>query len=324
MLEETISRVDTFCTKGVKPLIITGKTIAGKFKTVLPQKLKYDLIIEPVGKNTAPAVALAASYVQKKYGDAVMVVLSADHDIRPKKAFVDAIKYAVKIAQQRNELVVFGIKPTRAETGYGYIQLGKKIDASDSTYSYSVKRFIEKPNQEKAKRFLNSDKHMWNSGMFIWKTSVILEEFAQYMPDLFKQVQKLSSDGFTKNNIDSFYAQCQKESIDFGIMEHSQRVSAVIGDFKWDDIGSWESVKRIHGQNDSQTTVVGTKVYEKESCGSTIVNKSSLAIASIGLKDVVIVATDDAILAIDRAKLSDFKKYLNEMKSVGNLPANLF
>jgi len=224
MLEETLSRVDTFCNKGVSPLIITGKAIAGKFKTVLSTKLKYDLIVEPVGKNTAPAVALAASYIQAKYGEAVMIVLSADHDIRPKKAFVDAIKFAVKIAEQRNNLVVFGIKPTRAETVYGYIQLGKKIDESDTICACSVKRFIEKPGHEKAKKFLNSTKYMWNSGMFIWKTSTILEEFSKYMPELFSLIKKFEG-SFSKAKIDSFYKQCQKESIDFGVMEHSERVS---------------------------------------------------------------------------------------------------
>lgn len=323
MLEETISRVSPFCSGSVKPLIVTGKAIAGKFKSVLPSSLKYDLIVEPIGKNTAPAVALAASWIQAKYGDAIMVVLSADHDIRPKAAFVNTIKFAVKLALNQNGLVVFGIKPSRAETGYGYIQLGKKIDSDNAISSFSVKRFIEKPKPKKAQEFLESDKFMWNSGMFIWKTSVILEEFEKYMPDLSKLVQKTANSKFSKDAITSFYNDCPKESIDFGIMEHSERVFAVVGNFSWDDIGSWESVSRVHGHDEKKSTTVGSKIYQKDSTDSIIFNNSSKAIAAIGLQNVVVVSTDDAILVIDRSKLPDFKKYLNEMKD-GALPSNLF
>ncbi len=159
MLEETLLRVSPFCSKKVKPLIVTSKAIASKFKSVLPSSLKYDLIIEPVGKNTAPAVAISASWIEAKYGSSVMMVLSADHDIRPRSSFVEAAKFAVNLAQNQNGLVVFGIKPSRPETGYGYIQLGKEIfenqgvktrDRTDSRFrgnesnvsGFTVKRFI--------------------------------------------------------------------------------------------------------------------------------------------------------------------------------------
>ncbi len=323
MLEETLLRVAPFCSKKVKPLIVTSKAISSKFKSLLPSDLKYDLIVEPVGKNTAPAIAIAASWVEAKYGDSVMIVLSADHEIRPRQAFIDAAKFAVNLASNQNGLVIFGIKPSRAETGYGYIQLGKKIDSCKNINGFSVKRFIEKPSIQKAQKLFQSDKYMWNSGMFVWKTSVILEEFATFMPQIHRMVEAAAKLGFSKDAISTFYEDCPKESIDFGIMEHSRRVFAVVGDFLWDDIGSWESVSRVHPKDKLNSTVVGLKVYQKESSDSIIVNKSSRAVAAIGLKNAVVVSTDDAVLVIDRSKLPDFKKYLNEMKS-GALPPNLF
>lgn len=324
MTEETLSRTDKFISKGVKPIIVTGKAIAPKFKEIIPAKVKYDLIAEPVGKNTAPAIALAASWIESRYGEAVMVVLSADHEVHPKDAFTNAVRFGIELADQLNQLIVFGIRPKRPETGYGYIELGKQIQSQDSISGYSVKRFVEKPDQKKAASFLESGKYMWNSGMFVWKTSVILEEFRQYMPELYKLTQKAAKMKFTGKAVDQFYLSCEKESIDYGIMEQSKRVSVVIGEFDWDDIGSWESVGRLHGINKNGTTVMGKNVFEKDCDNSIVVNSSKHSIASIGLKDCVVVATEDALLVMDRAKLPEIKKYLSEMRLSGVLPKNLF
>lgn len=323
MLEETLLRVSSFCSETVKPLIVTSNAIAGKFDSVLPSNLKYDLIVEPMGKNTAPAVSLAASWIQQKYGEAVMMVLSADHDIRPVQAFIDAVNFAASTALNQNGLVVFGIKPSRPETGYGYIHLGEKIDSKNQIGCFSVHKFVEKPQMADAQKFLQSNDYMWNSGMFIWKTSVILEEFSKFMPDLFSLVQIAASTGFSKDGILSFYKNCPKQSIDFGIMEYSKRVFAVVGTFLWDDIGSWESVSRVHGHDHNNSTVIGSNVYQKDSKDSIIFNQSSKSVSAIGLENVVVVSTDDAVMVIDRSKLPDFKKYLNEMKD-GILPENLF
>ena len=324
MAEETLSRVDSLCSKNAKPLIITNKTIAQKLKSAISSKWQYDLIVEAVGKNTAPPIALAAAWIEKKYGESVMVVLSADHDIRPQKAFIHAVKYAASLAYKSNNLVVFGIKPSRPETGYGYIQLGEKTDSNSNAESFSVKGFVEKPDLKKAKNYLKTKKYMWNSGMFVWKTSVILEEFSQYMPQIFDSVQNLSRKKFTKKAIDEFYIGCTKESIDYGIMEKSRRVNAVVGKFVWDDIGSWESISRLHGQSSSGTTLFGSQIFEKKSTNSIVVNKSKTSVAAIGLNNSVLVVTDDAILVIDRSELPDIKKYLSEMKKEGNFPEKLF
>jgi mannose-1-phosphate guanylyltransferase len=325
MAEETLLRIDEVTTCGVKPLIITGEKIARKFKDVIPSSYDYSLISEPVGKNTAPAIALAAELIKAEYGEnSVMVVLSADHNIAPKKAFTSAILAGVDLAENKNQLVVFGIRPSRPDTGYGYIQMGKLISKADQNECYVVEKFVEKPDAAKARDYLEAGNYMWNSGIFVWKVSKILDEFSRHMPELSKQAQTLAKNNFTSEAINDFYGKCAKESIDYGILEHSDSVSAVVGKFEWDDIGSWESLSRLHGENESGATVVGENIYEKESDGSIIVNSSPMVVAAIGVKDLVVVTTEDAILVIERSKLPEIKKYLGEMKTGGKFPQNLF
>jgi mannose-1-phosphate guanylyltransferase len=324
MAEETLLRVKGFTSKNVKPLIITGQLIADKMKQLLPKEFKYDMIVEPVGKNTAPAVALAAAWIQETYGDSVMVVLSADHDIRPREKFADAVEFAVSIAKGMQQLVVFGVKPSRPETGYGYIHLGKQLVQSGTNNGYKVKKFIEKPNQKKAESYVKSTDYLWNSGMFVWTTSVILEEFKSYMPGLFDLVKMAAKKKFTDASIKKFYQTCEKESIDYGIMEKSGRVSAVVGSFDWDDIGSWEAIPRIKGKDKSDTTISGDNIFISDMEDSIIVNDSSLTVATVGLKNVAVITTGDSVLVIDRNKLPDLKKYLTAMKESGKYSKKLF
>lgn len=323
MLEETLIRVNTICSPGIRPLVITSEKLAGKLNSVL-SSYRYDIIKEPVGKNTAPAIALAASGIQAEYGDSVMVILSADHDIQPVDSFVETIKFAVQQTDQSDTLTVFGIKPSRAETGYGYIQAGDKIETRNGISVYKVKRFVEKPDQQKAENFLKSGDYLWNSGIFLWKTSTILQEFNQYMPDLAKLLKTVEKNGFSQEIIDWFYNSCEKQSIDYGIMEHSKRVNVVEGSFKWDDIGSWESVGRIRGKNDFGTTVLGESIFQRDCSQSILVNQSSRALAVIGIENAVVVTTNDAVLVIDRSKLPEYKNFITEMKKESSFSSDLF
>lgn len=325
MIEDTFSRVGPFCKTGTRPLIVTGKAMAGKIKQALSSSVKYDRIVEPVGKNTAPAVAIAAAWISKKYGrDAVMVVLSADHAIAPEKDFVAAVKYAVALASSRDSLVVFGIHPSRPDTGYGYIQLQKELECYGKLKSYVVKRFAEKPTPKKAEQYSASGKYLWNSGMFVWNVSVILEEFLQHMPLIYKGVVKAGKAGFSRKAVDIFYRAAEKESIDYGIMERSQRVLAVEGVFQWDDLGSWEALSRVLPQDSKKTIVSGKRIYERECTRTIIANNSDLTVATVGLDNVVVATVNDAVLVIARDKLPEFKSYLAEMKNNPAIPRKLF
>ncbi|MCL1947069.1 MAG: mannose-1-phosphate guanylyltransferase [Chitinivibrionia bacterium] len=324
MIEETIERVTPLCDKSVKPLIVTGEKIAKPISDCLLDKYEFDMIVEPVGKNTAPAVAAAAVWCKQKYGkDSVMVVVSADHAIRPLEKFVSAAKYGVEIANAEKTLVVFGIMPTRAETGYGYIELnGEKGKSADGVKSFSINKFVEKPSEKKAKEYFSSGKYLWNSGSFIWKTSTIIEQFEKDMPDLFADMLKLEAQNCKIEAINEFYHNCIKESIDFGIMEKAKNVSAVEGVFEWDDIGAWEAMVRIHGKDENGNTHTGKGIFSNENKDCVIVNHSKNSVAVVGVKDVLVVNVDDAVLVISRDKLSDLKNYLAEMKKV--LPQDLW
>jgi len=325
MLEETLLRIKpVFRGSKIRPLIVTSKAIAGKIRSRVTYSPGFDMIVEPLGKNTAPAVGIAAAWIERKYGDSVMTVLSADHAIYPQSEYIAAVKYAAEIAEGENKLVVFGIKPGRPDTGYGYIQIGKSFGLKNNVAGYRVKRFVEKPNLKKAETYYRAGTYFWNSGMFVWKTSVILEEISQHMPDLYRLIERAKKAQFSKKAIESFYYDAANISIDYGIMEHSKNVAMVSGNFSWDDVGSWEAVSRIHPLNERKTVVVGKKVYESNSDDSIIVNESSRAVAAIGLDNIVVVSTDDATLVIPRSELSNIKKHLGEMKSKKLLPSKLF
>lgn len=324
MIEETLFRVSYFCKDDVRPIIVTGRSIVSKIQSALRGKVGCDYIVEPEGKNTAPAIAAAAAYILKMHGDAVMLVLPADHSISPKNEFVKAVRYASSLACRQDTLTVFGIKPDRPETGYGYILTGKNIGSKGGVFSYRVSRFVEKPSSKRAKMFSRSGNYLWNSGMFVWKASVIMEEMRKYMPDMYRDASLLTTGIFSSKNVDKFYRKCLKESIDYGIMEKSRRTVVVKGLFRWDDIGSWESVRRLKPLTDSGTAISGSGIFLDECLESVVVNRSKLTVAVFGISHTVVVVTDDAIMVIPRSRLPQLKQYLGNMKKNKNIPKNLF
>jgi mannose-1-phosphate guanylyltransferase len=323
MIEETLDRVKKVCPAGVKPLLITSTDCVGGIRHVLGKRFNGDVIVEPQGKNTAPAVGCAAAWIRKKYGEAVMLVVSADHAIAPVGSYVKAVRDAVDCAQTTGSLVVFGIRPTRPDTGYGYIHLGKKLPSRHGIQRFAVERFVEKPSLPVARRYLSSGNYLWNSGMFVWKVSTIMEEFRRHMPALYEQIVSLEKSGFSRKALSAYYGACAKESIDYGILEQSSRIAVVCGTFFWDDIGSWESMVRVHKSNKAGTVAVGSGLFERGSKNSIIYNSSDRVVASIGLDDTVLVATPDAVLAIARPLLPDLKRFLTLMKENG-FPKELF
>lgn len=325
MIEETLDRISPLCASGVRPLVITGRSNARRMKKLIGDSRAYDCIVEPVGKNTAPAILLAAAWIEKTYGPSTMVVLSADHDIKPRTAFLSAVRSAVAFGRTNNEaLVVFGVKPTRPECGYGYISVGRVVRSAGSTSIRKVSSFVEKPPPEVAEKFCRRKSYLWNCGMFVWKTETILNEFEKHLPDLFRNISNLRTKGFSAANIDRFYRKCFSISIDYGILEHSRNVYAVDGGFVWDDIGSWEAIARIKGCDKSGNTRVGQRVFTFDCSDSLVYNTTDSVVASIGLDNVAVVVTPDALLVAHRSKLPDLKRYLAELKADKTLPKELF
>jgi mannose-1-phosphate guanylyltransferase len=326
MIEETFERVAPLCGEGVQPIIVTSDKIAPLIDDALGENYSYEIISEPVGKNTAPAVAAAAAICLKSYGpDAVMIVVSADHSIRPISKFVSAATYGAEIALEDKTLVVFGIKPVRPDTGYGYIKLsGESGVSSDNIRSFSVDKFVEKPDEATAQTYLDSGEYLWNSGMFIWRVDTILEQFKNQMPELHTDIETLIDADCSIKAVNEFYHTCLKESIDFGIMEGATSVSAIEGVFDWDDIGSWEAIPRIHGVDLEGNTLSGTKIFSAENKNTIITNQSNHTVAVVGAEDMLVVTVGDATLVISRDKLPFIKQYLGEIKESGNFPTELF
>ncbi len=271
-----------------------------------------NIIEEPFGRNTAACIGLASVIIKAKDPDAVTIVLPADHIIRDEEKFKDVLENAAKFAYESRGLVTIGITPTRPETGYGYIQINDNAVAQNI---FPVYTFAEKPNYATALRFVESGDFLWNSGMFIWRADVILDEIKNLMPDLYEGLvaieKSLNSSNF-KEQLKIIYAQLKKISIDYGIMEKSSKVFLTKGSFNWSDVGSWEEVYQLTEKNENGNAVVG-KVYTNLVSDSYIYSPDKVT-AVIGLDNVIVINHNDTVLICRRDKAQDVKEIVDYLK----------
>lgn len=281
----------------------------------LPELPEANILCEPVGKNTAPCIGLAAVHIRKKIGDAIMMVLPSDHLIKNNVMFLDVLRDASDVAQENTNLVTVGITPSYPETGYGYIQFDTQNIRECKNRAYKVLKFKEKPDLSIAKEYVSSGDYLWNSGMFVWKASSILSNIKEFMPETYEGLKKIEESIGTETQnevLNSEFEKFKSESIDYGIMEHAKDIYILPGTFVWDDVGSWLALERINPTNDYGNVVVGN-VISIDTKNSIIVGDKKL-ISTIGLKDIVIVDTDDAILICDKDSTNEIKKVLENIK----------
>lgn len=270
------------------------------------------IILEPEGRNTAPAIALAALNEISKGNDPILLVLSADHLIKDKGAFHEAIQKATFLAEA-NKLVTFGIVPTEAHIGYGYIEAGDALD----NHGFAVKEFIEKPDLKTARAYLDGKKHFWNSGMFMFKASVYLEELKTFNPEILdacdKSLKSAESDlDFLRVNKDAFSV-CPDDSIDYAVMEKTTKACIVKLDAGWNDVGSWTSLWDTAKNKDKNNNVVLGDVLLSDVHGSYI-NSEQRLISVIGLENVIVVETRDAVLVAAKDKVQNIKRVVNQLQ----------
>lgn len=269
---------------------------------------KSSIVLEPKGRNTAPAIALAAlEALRSQSDDALMLVLPADHVIRDLAAFEATIKQAVELAKQ-DALVTFGVQPTRPETGYGYIRSGE---------NFSVVEFVEKPNAETAQAYLDSGEYFWNSGMFLFSAKAYLEELALYRADIFQVVsqayaQRLDDLDFVRIDAELF-AQCPEESIDFAVMESTKKAKVVPYTGDWSDIGAWDALYDYAEKDADNNVLLGDVMSEDSS--NCLVRSESRLVAVVGVNDLVVVETADAVLVMDKNNAQDVKKIVKRIKA---------
>lgn len=295
--------------------IVTNESYVPLINEQLPDIPAENILAEPVARNTAPCIALAAAVISKKYDDAVMMVLPSDHLIKYEELYRDTMRHAIKVASQGENLVTVGITPTYPETGYGYINFCSSGD-EEMAGVYKVEKFVEKPCLEVAKEYLNSGRYLWNSGMFVWKVSSIMNNFERFLPDMYQGFLKMKEAAFT-DSFTAVLAECfdsfESQSIDFGIMEKADDIYTLSGSFGWDDVGSWLALEKINKTDECGNYVSGD-VISIDTSRSIICGNKKL-IATLGLEDIIIVDTDDAMLICSKDHTQQVKKVIETLKT---------
>lgn len=283
----------------------------------LPGLLSQNFIVEPEGRGTAPAIGLAAVHLYRQDPEAVMAVLTADHFILDTERFLKVLAAAEKIARQ-GHLVTLGIQPTGPATGYGYIGQGQRLGDADGFPYYRVSRFIEKPSLENATKMVKSGQYSWNSGMFIWQVKRIMEEFERQMPAFYTRLMEIRAVLGTKDYLDvvrHIWPQVAKQTIDYGVMEGAGDVAVIPVEMGWSDIGSWSSLNELLPVDENGNSSVGP--YLGIDTRGTLVFGEKRLIATIGVQDLVIVDTDDALLICTKADEQRVRELVERLKAMG-------
>ena len=311
MLQETVSRLSAFPHQS--PLFICNE----EHRFIVAEQLRQaniansGIILEPVGRNTAPAIALAALQATQNGSDPLLLVLAADHVIQNENAFSDAVIKALPHAE-KGKLVTFGIIPTAPETGYGYIQQGEAV--SDS--AYQVAAFVEKPDSATAQDYLSTGQYYWNSGMFLFRASRYLAELEKHSPEMLTACRKALNGSrldldFIRLNADAFSA-CPDDSIDYAVMEKTQDAVVVPMNADWSDVGSWSALWEVNHKDARGNAIRGDVLTE--STTNSYINAQSKLVATVGVDDLVVVETKDAVLVAHKDKVQDVKGIVDQLK----------
>lgn len=317
MLQDTIARLDFLKSSDI--YVSTNaeylQTVKEQIKGRIPSS---NIIVEPDLRDTAPCIGLAAAYLAKKNPKEVMAVIYADHLIQNKKEFINKLKIAEKLARNENTLNIIEVKAKFPNVNLGYVKLGKMLKSIDGSDIFAFERFTEKPDLQTAQKFLQSYKYMWNTGLYVWKIDTILKNFKKYQPKTYRQLMKIQKFIGTKSETDTlkrFYPLCEKISIDYGIMEKvdKKEVRIIPAELGWSDVGTWESIYEELTPQGKANLIKG-KHLGIDSESSLIYGDGNKLIATIGIKDLVIVETADAILVCKKNRSQDVKKLVEILK----------
>ncbi|WP_157151860.1 mannose-1-phosphate guanylyltransferase [Brachyspira sp. SAP_772] len=313
LIEQTIDRALKI-TEEENIFIITGKRYKEVFSTYIPNFKKDNIIYEPVGRDTAAAVALGVLTVKEKIGDSNVVIIPADPIIKDEDLFIDTIKEAIEATIKTKNIVVVGIKPTRAETGYGYIKLDKNINGNE----YIVHKFVEKPDFENAKKFLEDGHYLWNSGMFIWDSESILNSINKFMPDTLNKVNDTLKNINNEDKSLEIFNSIDKISFDFGVMEKLEDIICIKSSFFWDDLGAFSALGRIHDKDENNNVVIG-QVYLKNSSNNIIINDDDDLLTLNGINNTTIVKSNGVVLMYPNNEDSKIKEILKDIREKNEL-----
>jgi mannose-1-phosphate guanylyltransferase len=327
MLQQTVERLKPLAGLD-KTLIITNEYLAHEIADQLPGLPEAQIVQEPVARNTAPACGLAAFLIERENPDAVLGVFPSDHVIGDEPRFLKALQKAIALAAAGDNIVVLGIEPVHAETGYGYIETG---DLTDDGNALHVRRFTEKPNQNRAEEFVAAGNYYWNSGMFLWSARTLANAVREHLPETAPLLESIAEAYGTPQFEEVFHAlypKCENISVDYAVLEprsakgeHLSHLYCLPAEFSWNDLGSWASLyeyqhdKRLRG--DADGNVVDTSGHLAIEANDNYIFSPKKFVALVGVENLVIVDTEDALLIVNRANSQDVGKIVKELSQSG-------
>lgn len=323
MLEQTIERLNPLFPSS-RLWVVTNAEQARDVRRIVPRFRPQQILAEPVGRNTAAAIGLTAIHLARRHGDTVMAVLPADHYIADAARYRGVVKAAIEMAARSASLVTLGIPPTRPETGYGYIEREGATPGSGGDTAFRVRRFTEKPDEATAKHFLASGNFLWNAGMFFWRASTFLNCLKQFLPATHAALERLARDIGTRHyeaTLERIYPKLENISVDYAILEPATRADSVSSvyvlpaDVGWSDIGSWAAVYELSANREGENVSAGP-LYALDAAGNYICCPEKF-VAAIGVNDLIVVETPDALLICPRDRAQDvgkIVKWLEEKK----------
>lgn len=314
MIQQCIDRLQKFIPLD-QIFVITNELYAELIKVQVPSLPKENIIIEPIGRNTAPCVGLASIIIEEKFPDSGMIVLPSDHIIKNESEFINILKTAVEVSELGNNLITLGITPTYPETGYGYIESTYETLERNGLLVHKVNKFVEKPSIEVAESYLKKGNYYWNSGIFVWRTSVIRHYIQLFMPEMHNLLEQMKTSFLTMDRdkvIKSEFHKMPDQSIDYGIMEKAEGIYVIPCVFGWDDVGSWTALERIDDLDEGGNVIRGNTInIDTKRC---IIESNGKLIATLGVEDLIIVETDDVTLICKKEKAQDIKALIKELK----------
>jgi mannose-1-phosphate guanylyltransferase len=299
--------------------VITGGCHAAAVSRQLPEIPDDNIVIEPAARGTGPAIGLGTALVARHDRDAIMGSFAADHYVRDPETFRRAVQVAAEVAQQ-DYLVTIGITPTYPETGYGYIRCGAILDERDGFVPRVVEEFKEKPDLETARRYVESGRYLWNASMFVWRAGTLLDTMRELLPDLYEILMEIASAWDTPRRaerMERLWPLLRDTTIDHGIMEHAKRVAVVPAGFGWTDLGDWNSLADVLGGGEEENIAIGAP-HIAEDTSATLLFGNGRAIATLGVRNLVIVDTDDVLFIGDRSRAQDVRRIVQRLKEVGD------
>ncbi len=317
MIRETVDRFFPF----VPPeniWIVTSRSQAASLCREVPRIPRKNLLLEPVGRNTAPCLCLAAMHIERRDPGALMVVVPADHEIGNRQGFLRTLRAGLRFAAAQDFLITLGVRPERPETGYGYIQQGAPLARFGTVQVFRAKAFREKPTRTRAMSYLRRGDYFWNSGMFIWKPGVFQKAVRRFLPRVYEGMKTMGPSLATFREakmLEKIYARIPSISVDYGIMEKADNVAVVEAQFSWNDVGSWGALERVWPRDKNGNAIHhGNKTVLAIDSSGCLIRGEDKMIAALGVKNLVIVEAGNAILVCPRERSQDVRRVLEELK----------